>query len=637
MINQYEKTHNLNKADKELLVKLDPFINNLILAGIVIVFISTILLFVYDPFIMFYAIMDVAILIVLFAAYIFRNKLTSFWKMIILIFISLIYGIASFHLAGIFGTGPFMILTAVILSSIFLSRRMAWGITFVCSIHGLYILYQVYIDNMKYIGEIHNPQFMFATYIFFYVGIILVTVSTFISIAAIKKRLYDNIDTLNGQMLEIKEKNKALKEKNNEIEYLAYYNPLTTLPNRNYFYKKVSHAIENGHIGTMILIDLIEFNKVNAFYGVEVGDEVLKLMGSYVLDKLSLDYTIGYMGNNSIALWVEKECSEERLVSVYTHHQKILQKMITIDYELNANIVGVMQTDKMHTYDAVFSVADRALKYVKRNDDKNIVFIDEAYIEEMNEYELLKQAVFQAIKGNTFTVSYQEKRDIKTDTVYGVEALARWTWDRKSISPYYFIPIIEENGWAQEFGKVMFRKVFDDFNDLKSLYGDDVVVSINVSPQQLSNQSFVQGIKRLIEDYDVKAENIELEITENILLTDVDRVVVLLDKFREDGIKIALDDFGTGFSSMKYIVDLPIDVLKIDKSFIDHIVDDSRTRAIVKAMIEIAHATDISVVAEGVESVDQVHVLEELGCYKIQGYIYSIPKPLKELKKERIN
>ncbi len=614
-------------SDIDIMSKMEPFIDALILSGVYLTLMAFLTMGFTTDFLSLYTLSNGGLFAIIVVLYLLRGKIKVEHKVSFMIFALMISGTISFHIDGLFGIGSFLLLAGILLSVIFLKVKTALFITFLSSMKGVHYL-TVLVINLNPNNLFTITEFeLLSAYIFVYIGILLVTITIFVAVAALKKFLLSSLETVNMQIRHMEMQNNHLLEMNKEVEYLAYHNSLTSLHNKEYFKSTISKYIASDMQGILVLADIKNFQNINAFYGTDFGDYVLKTIGIFLREKYRDSGEVAYLGNNSFAFWIPYEMTGEELEIYYRENINELKDNKLLDLELDFYIVAALKMDFMRTYDDLYTVADKAMKLVKRN-NQDIVFIDQNYLDEIRHFEEYVNFLKLSISNDSFDVYYQEKVNSETMQVVGLEALARIKRDGEVLMPSEFVPIIEESGLASSFGQTMMNKIFSQFKEVTKLYGDDVVVSLNVSPHQLSDPNFITSTNVLIEKHNLSRENFMLEITENILLQDMKRSVAILKELRSLGFSIAIDDFGTGYSSMSYISELPVDVIKIDKSFIDKILTSKKTKSVIKSIIEVAHINDMVVVAEGVEVEEQVKVLEELHCYIIQGYLFSHPEPM---------
>nr|WP_290762037.1 GGDEF domain-containing phosphodiesterase [Halanaerobium sp.] len=247
----------------------------------------------------------------------------------------------------------------------------------------------------------------------------------------------------------------------------------------------------------------------------------------------------------------------------------------------------------------------------------------------------LSNQLAAALKNEEFILHYQSFNDGESEKVVGFETLIRWQHPEKGlIPPGVFIPLAEENGFIIEIGNWVLEKACREIKELNDHLKSDYYLSVNVSPEQFIDKNFINTVENVLNRTGLKPQNLELEITERTTVENIDYTIELLEQLNQLGVKTAIDNFGTGYSSLNYIKEFAINTLKIDKSFIDDFLNNLNNRAIVNTIITLAHNLNLKVVAEGVESKEQAEQLKEAGCDIIQGYYYSHPVPLAEIRKE---
>jgi len=398
---------------------------------------------------------------------------------------------------------------------------------------------------------------------------------------------------------------------------------LDELLDKQCFEKSMNEKMKDNHNGILILIDVLEFHKINSTFGISVGDRILNVIGTYI--KRHSDFAlVGYMGGNTFAFYNDSVNFNCEIKTLIEEHFENVKNHLNTTIPLKATTLVMMTNIMDGQFSELYKLADNAIKSMKY-EKKQFLYFDREYYNEYISKQKRANYVNNSVFKNRFSVMYQEKTNSINKEVIGLEALARLEYDNNSISPAEFIPIFEGSGLIVEFGYNIIKLVFMDMTKIMSIYGPDVIVSINISPIQLSSERFVEKFIMLLNEHKVNPSRIELEITESVFIDNVEDIRHIIDELKDAGIRIAIDDFGTGFSALKYISDFPIDTLKIDKVFIDKI-NDNKYQAIIKSIIDLANALSLDVVAEGVEEQEQVEVLKKIGCNIIQGYIYSRPK-----------
>ncbi|GAB6109386.1 EAL domain-containing protein [Fusibacter bizertensis] len=255
--------------------------------------------------------------------------------------------------------------------------------------------------------------------------------------------------------------------------------------------------------------------------------------------------------------------------------------------------------------------------------EKILTLIDTSPLYEIE----LEKYILDSIFTTSYFMVYQEQIDSSTFEIVGIEALARLNFRNHTLSPNLFIPIIESSHHIHAFGLFVIENIFKDLVTIHEKYGEKIKVSINVSPLQLINPNFPSNLEKLLRQYDVNPQNIVLEITENIKIADFDVILESVTTLRAIGVLIALDDFGVSTASLMFILNLPIDIIKIDKSLIA-LINEYKFNVVIKSIIDIAKISNVHVVAEGVETIEQIIKLQILGCNIVQGYFFSKPDKL---------
>lgn len=428
---------------------------------------------------------------------------------------------------------------------------------------------------------------------------------------------------------------KNLVQKDDQLLHYAYYDQLSNLPNAYYFKKYVCDRLkENKNNAAMLLVDIKDFNIINSIYGTGYGDKIISFLGKKVKEKQTPNSFIARISGNEFAIWLEDidETKIDQILDfVIDDFKQSMQSSNFISHIDFYTSVVVLEDSDVH-YDQVYKKASTALQYAKNHKHIKVTrYKDEMYRTLERESTLLTLAEL-AIESDEFVVNYQQKIDARTQKVCGVESLSRWySPELGFVSPAEFIPMLHKSNLMVLFTNVVISKVIDDLPRLKELYGEDITVSINISPVSFFNDGFVSFLKSLIQSRGIKASSVMLEITEDVFISDFETVKARILDLKKLGVKISLDDFGTGYSSLNYLSKFNFDEIKVDKSFIDNIHLDETAFSLFDAIVKIAQSLDCDVVAEGVETLEQVQSIKEAGCHLIQGYVYSKPKPISQL------
>ncbi len=416
-----------------------------------------------------------------------------------------------------------------------------------------------------------------------------------------------------------------------EAYYLAYHDFLTSLPNRAKFEEIASHAIKsaqrNNNIIAILFIDLDKFKNINDTLGHHYGDEMLKVVSKRMQNILKDIDTISRIGGDEFVILLESITNTKHIETIVNRILDILRKPIEIfnnTVYTTASIGISMYPDNGKTVSKLMRYADSAMYHAKDMGRDSYQF----YSEELNILFTRKIAVEKAVKdaitNNSFDFVFQPKYNLISHKCSSCEVLLRLT-DKELgfISPAEFIPIAEENNMIIDIGNIVFKKAVQTFKKWKDIDLGIEQISINISSTQLSEENIVAKYLNIIKENNILPTNIELELTEHSMIDDLDKNIKVLTELRDLGFEISIDDFGTGYSSMSYLKKLPIDTIKIDKSFIDDIAINKDDLAIAHAIIQISNDLGYKIIAEGIEDIKQENILIDLGCKYGQGFIYS--------------
>ena len=419
------------------------------------------------------------------------------------------------------------------------------------------------------------------------------------------------------------------------LTYLAYYDALTGLPNRTLFHERLTqvlHAAKHGRTQVVVATgDINRFRLINDTFGRQAGDALLREFAQRLktiwpepehVARISADVFAGALADvhdpGDIAYSIDKAVTAI-IEAPFTVEGKELRIATTAG-------VAVFPADGEDA-DTLFRNAEAALQKAKESGERYLF-----YRPEMNsrvaETLLLENKLRQAIKGNQFVLHYQPKVDGRSGRVSGLEALIRWQDPETGlIPPVEFIPILEETGMILEVGQWAIRKALEDSRRWRMKDGSPPRIAVNVSPIQLRQRNFVEAVRRSVEEAGAGGCPLDLEITEGLIMRDIEENIPKLSAIREMGLQIAIDDFGTGYSSLAYLAKLPVTALKIDRSFIITMASNPQSMTIVSTIISLAHSLDLKVIAEGVDAEEQARSLRRLGCDEMQGYLFSRPVP----------
>ena len=419
------------------------------------------------------------------------------------------------------------------------------------------------------------------------------------------------------------------------LEYLAFFDDLTELPNRTQFIEQVDKRIEAANAsGTrlaLLLIDLERFRNVNDSLGRAAGDLILQQVAQWLARFAGTGCLLARVGPDHFALLLpdaqDNATVGRRVASLaddFLHHPFRVNEA---EFRIAAKVGVALSPDHGADADTLLRHAEVALKRAKVSGDRFLL-----YTQQMTEAVAgrlrLETQLRQALEKDEFVLYYQPKLNLATGVVTGAEALIRWNDPRSGlVPPGQFIPILEETGMIYEVGRWALRTAVEDYLRWRAADLPAVPIAVNVSPLQLRDQGFIGEIRRTIAVNPLAAAGLELEITESLVMEDVERSIEVLHAIRSMGVSVSIDDFGTGFSSLSYLARLPVTSLKIDRSFVSDIAQGPRASALVSTIISLAHGMGLSVVAEGVETEEQSRLLRSLGCDQIQGFLFCKPVP----------
>lgn len=432
-------------------------------------------------------------------------------------------------------------------------------------------------------------------------------------------------------------------KQNEELQYLAYYDALTGLYNRNYFVRLLSEYVrkagENSSVVSVMIIDIDKFRKVNDGLGIVIGDELVQQFGFFLKGFCDENVVACHLHSDVFCLAIYNPSGEKSVDSIYKAIQKRTKENFEISSGQSVSItvsIGVAEYPEASTSALeLINCAEIIVYKCKKYGGNMLQYFDAPVMMEFLDSIDLENKLKKAIFNRNFYMCYQPQYYAGNRRLRGVEALIRWKDEEQGmISPATFIPVAEKNGSIITIGNWVVEESIRQYSIWKQTFGFPFIMSINISALQYQREDFVESILKVLNRYDVHPTEIELEITESVLIEDFTKVSEKIKQLRGYGIRISLDDFGTGFSSLSYLKKLPIDTLKIDKSFIDTVMNDSATRVITESIINMVKSLGFESVAEGVEEEQQYRYLHSIGCDVIQGYLFS--KPLEPEEFERL-
>ncbi len=420
-----------------------------------------------------------------------------------------------------------------------------------------------------------------------------------------------------------------------KMSFMAHHDALTQLPNRESFSNQLKHAIylakgASQHLA-LISIDLNRFKNVNDTLGHNIGDELIKAVANSLKEILKERDIIARPGGDEFLVLLENIRSENEVAQLALHIIEVLQKPFEIsDYTIHtsASIGIAIYPENGDNELTLIKAADSAMYQAKSKSANSFEFFSSELSKRVSRSMKLENALHKAIKNDELFLVFQPQHLFKTEKLVSAEVLLRWNSKEYGfISPDEFIPIAEESGLIVEIGEWVFREACKAVRTYKAIYPDLKHLAVNVSSEQFTIYDIVTKFPQIVKEHGITTSDIEIELTERSVMEQTESGDNVLQQLRTLGFKISVDDFGTGYSSMSYLKSLPIDVVKVDKSFIDGLPYDEGDVAIVKAILVLIQSLGYDTVAEGVEYKEQAQMLRDLDCDIAQGYLFSKPLP----------
>jgi diguanylate cyclase (GGDEF)-like protein/PAS domain S-box-containing protein len=437
--------------------------------------------------------------------------------------------------------------------------------------------------------------------------------------------------TVGGLVLTLRDVT-AQHELSEELKRQAYHDALTGLPNRAYFTREAAAALEAAHaVGRtagVLFVDLDDFKVVNDTMGHSVGDELLVAVAARLASSVRQSDTAARLGGDEFALLIDDAADPEavnafaeRIVAAFNEPFTLQEAKV-----LTSATVGVATSEDSRDVDQLLRHADLALYAAKTAGKRRWRHYQPALTSGMLERRELQAALEDAVKTHAFTLVYQPIVSLESGQIAGFESLLRWPHQRRGMMlPGQFIGLAEETGLIVPLGAWALRQALSDMARWRQSTGLEPHVSVNVSARQFRDPGFAEGVRHALHASGLPASALLLELTESLFLGGSEQTRADMNELKDIGVKLAIDDFGTGYSSLSYLLDLPIDVLKIDKSFVTGISSSWRRHALVEGIVRLARTLEVEVIAEGIETETERELLAGMGCQFGQGYLLSVP------------
>ncbi|MEM8830572.1 MAG: EAL domain-containing protein [Cyanobacteria bacterium P01_G01_bin.19] len=439
-------------------------------------------------------------------------------------------------------------------------------------------------------------------------------------------------DLINNANAIVADNSQTLDKLDSVIQYLVDYDTLTGLPNRKLFQTYIHQAISetaSHQQFALIVLDLNSLKNINSTLGRHIGDLLLNQVARRLSNYLSTDDILARFGGDEFAILRTNITDCDSSIALSNDLlESLLQPFLLHGEQIHCDAkigITVYPFDGV-TVEQLLQNADTAIYQAKQEKLNTYQFYSHNTSTKLKRTLAIKENLRYALKKNEFSICYQPRIEISTGYLVGVEALLRWNNPELGwVSPKEFIPIAEETSLIMPIGEWVLRNACLQHKQWQEANLSHLRMSVNLSVCQFKQPNLVETINCILNETGMKANCLELEITESILVEDIERAISILWELKRKGISIALDDFGTGYSSFSYIQKLPIDTLKIDRSFVTNIASNPDDVAIAKAIIALAQSLELKITAEGVETQAQLEYLQNQGCNEVQGYYFAKP------------
>ncbi|MGE8564287.1 MAG: EAL domain-containing protein [Acinetobacter bohemicus] len=426
------------------------------------------------------------------------------------------------------------------------------------------------------------------------------------------------------------------------LEYLHNHDHLTGLPNQIIFENFLEDAFKKQQCDpqplVLFYIDLDDFRSMNDSLGYVIGDKIIKNVGSRLQEFLNPDDFLSRYAEDEFVVLMADPHDPKKVIATAEKILDLISQIFQVEghtIHLSASIGIVTNNNSIQHSSELLSQSVLAMQEAKRQGRNTWSWYEEHNnkVTQKIDYAHLRLELMEAVKEKQFNLFYQPLIQPLTGKVKGVEALIRWYHPQRGyIFPDVFIPLAERTGQIVVIGQWVLEKACTDISEWNRKHNSDLTVSVNISPLQFCRTGFLEGLKYVLEVSNLPAKLLKIEITEGVIINGTDRAITILESVRALGVQVAIDDFGTGYSSLSYLRRLPINQIKLDRSFIENLTINDQDAAIVQSIIHLAHQLNLEVVAEGVETLDQASLLYQQNCDLLQGYFYARPAPITDLK-----
>ncbi|MFV0465527.1 MAG: EAL domain-containing protein [Lachnospiraceae bacterium] len=440
------------------------------------------------------------------------------------------------------------------------------------------------------------------------------------------------VNGYNNMIQYLKDADENIRFKSDQLSFIAYHDVMTELPNffgmEHYVTKRVKSKPDQA---VFILMNLMGLNVINGIMGYDKGNRLIKEVGNYLNSRSASFYT-ARTSSNEFGIWIEKNQDDDLENWILELKQSLLKHTAKLGFGQTIDFCFAVTLYPEHgtEFDMLYENATLVMKLIKDKSEDSVGFYKDSMKILLQKRIDVFAELSDAFLKEEIIPYYQKQVDYVTKKVVGVEALARWHSERFGIvPPKDFLPVIAERNLLPTLAAYMLRSALRDYGRLCDEYGPDITVSVNISPTAFLSSGIADMISSELKLSGVPAEKLIIEITEDVFITNLDEVAKITKSLHHLGVKISIDDFGSGYSSLNYLSQVDFDELKIDKSFIDRILNDERAFEMVRIFCNIASVYNYKIIAEGIESGEQLEKIKETDVTIIQGYLFSRPEPIK--------
>lgn len=449
----------------------------------------------------------------------------------------------------------------------------------------------------------------------------------------------ESIEASKNSLKELSDKYDELYKVKESLKKLAYFDYLTELPNLVAFTEMLDNVmltLRSEEIVAIMDIDIDNLKTINDSQGQSYGDELLIDISYRLKEVLDDNDYLARICGDEFAIMTQNLDSTADLEEKIQKIRKTFNYpfiLSTKEYFVTVSIGIAFAPKDGKTSQALLKNADAAMYVAKSNGKNTYAYYEPSFMQRLTDKMEMQSALKKALDRDEFELHYQPQFNLDTKGIVGLEALIRWNHPSKGlIYPKEFIEYAEENGLIIPIGKWVLSTACKELKSLQDEGYDNLHMSVNISYRQFVDKNMTKVISDVIEETGVDSKKLDLEITESIAIDDLYSAIALIQELKELGVNFSLDDFGTGYASMNYLKSLPVNNIKLDKTFIDTILENRSNQKIIKNLIDLALILEIDVIAEGVETLEQEEFLIEANCHKAQGYLYSQPLPINEAK-----